>query len=141
MVCVSRYCLRRESLTHFWMFFSDPRKDNRLSVLLSNRELYGILLGYGKPPANSSLALSLLSSNEGSIAGTGAAVAGAAAAAAAAGFTAAEGVPAAGDGGHQSGRKPSDWAVGGAELCLLCTSEFVGLCSAEAAHPSRRENK
>ena len=50
-------------------------------------------------PAKRSLALSLLSSDEGSIAGAGAAVAGAAAAAAAAGVAAAEGVPAAEGGG------------------------------------------
>ena len=50
-------------------------------------------------PRQSSLALSLLSFDERSIAGTGAAVAGAAAAAAAAGVAAAEGVPAAEGGG------------------------------------------
>ena len=50
-------------------------------------------------PAKRALPLSLLSSDEGSIAGTGAAVAGAAAAAAAAGVAAAEGVPAAEGGG------------------------------------------
>ena len=90
-------------------------------------------------PAKRSLALSLLSSDERSIAGTGAAALLPLLLRASQQQKTSQHQKEVGV--HQSGRKPSDWAVGGAELCLLCTSEFVGLCSAEAAHPSRRENK
>ena len=92
-------------------------------------------------PAKRSLALSLLSSDERSIAGTGEAVAGAAAAAA--GATAAEGVPAAeGGGGPPVGTEDIGLRRWWSRIVWkVCTSGFVCLCGAEEAHPSRRKNR